>query len=169
MNIGLLNLTFDDVVNISTFDPQAFRIQNALRATGDRYYTLQSSTTSSSAGYDIVVDFSDEDFFGVKRVAGLARDRSTSWLTMQAFAIDDLEGVDVLAITDGKAIQVTNYVTDDVPPEVVSFTLDIDSGRLNLTLNDFTDSTTLLVSAIGIQNGTLVTDPDAMFQLTGGR
>jgi len=35
---------------------------------------------------------------------------------MQAFAIDDLEGVDVLAITDGKAIQVSNYTIDDVSP-----------------------------------------------------
>jgi len=50
---------------------------------------------------------------------------------MQAFAIDDLEGVDVLAITDGKAIQVSNYTIDDVSPQLVSFSLDLNEGLLN--------------------------------------
>ena len=50
---------------------------------------------------------------------------------MQAFGIDDIEGIDVLAITDGKAIQVTNFTTDNIPPELDFFLLDLNFGILN--------------------------------------
>ena len=167
MNIGLLNLTFDDVMLANTFDPAAFRVQNFIRATNDIHFTLLSSNTTDSDGYTFTVQFTDEDFLGIKSVAGLARSKDTSWLTMQAFAMDDVEGIDVLAITDGKAIQVTNYTTDDVPPQLSSFTLDLDTGTLNLTFNDFINETTLNIGDITIQNDSSSISPSVL-TLTDG-
>ena len=165
---GVLELTFDDAMLASSFDSTAFRVQDTIRATNNRYRTLASSYTSSSTGYEISVQLSDEDFFSIKNVFGLARSRATTWLTMQAFAIDDLEGIDVLAITDGKAIQASNYVVDDVPPQLLSFILNLNKGLLNLTFDDFMNATTLFVDTIVIQNDTAVSHSEAMLQLTGG-
>ena len=165
---GVFNLTFDDTMLANSFDSTAFRFQDNIRATNNRYRTLTSSTTSSSNGYEISVQLSDEDFLGIKDMYGLARSMGTTWLTMQAFAIDDLEGIDVLAITDGKAIQASNYVVDDVPPQLLSFTLDLDERLLSLTFDDFMNATTLSVDTIVIQNDTAVSHSEAMLQLSGG-
>ena len=165
---GVLDLTFDDAMLASSFDSTAFRFQDTIRATDNRYHTLTSSYTSSSNGYEISLQLSDEDFFSIKNVYGLARSMETSWLTMQAFAIDDLEGIDVLAITDGKAIQASNYVVDDVPPQLFSFILDLNKGLLNLTFDDFMNATTLSIDTIVIQNDTVVSHSEAMLQLSGG-
>ena len=168
MNTGVLGLTYDDAVNVSTFDPTAFRIQNGLRATQSRHYTLTTSNTTSPIGYNITVQFSDVDFLGIKDIAGLARDLETSWLTMQAFAIDDVEGVDVLAITDGKAKQVDFYTVDDEPPLLLSFLLDLNEGMLNLTFSDFMDADSLRTGDISLQNESLVTSSTSVLNLSGG-
>uniref|UniRef100_A0A1X7SNL2 Uncharacterized protein n=1 Tax=Amphimedon queenslandica TaxID=400682 RepID=A0A1X7SNL2_AMPQE len=152
MDNGRLNLTFDDVMDVTMFDSSAFRIQHRQRKEGDIHYTLQSSTTSSSDSYEITVSFSDQDFFGIKKLSALARNVSTSWLTMQAFAIDDVDGIDVIAVTDGKALQARAYVTDDTPPSLTSFSLDLDEGQLRLTFNDFIDETSLLITSLSITN-----------------
>ena len=154
MNTGLLNLTFDDVMVANTFNPTAFRIQSFIRSTRDIYYTLMNSNTSDDDGYTFSVQLSTVDFLGIKLVAGLARSKESSWLTMQAFGIDDVEGTDVLAITDGKALQVTNYTTDDVPPQLVSFLLDLNVGSLNLTFDDFVNQNSLIFSDLTLQNST---------------
>ena len=67
-----------------------------------------------------------------------------------------------------KAIQASNYIVDDVPPQLLSFILDLNKGLLNLTFDDFMNATTLLVDTIVIQNDTAVSHSEAMLQLSGG-
>ena len=152
MNLGLLNLTFDDVMKMDTFDPTAFRVQNNIRPTGGLHYTLTNSTTNSPNGYVMLVEFSDVDFLGIKDMFGLARGVDSTWLTMQAFAIDDIDEIDVLAITDGKAIQVTNYTVDFESPQITSFVLDRDEGQLLLTFTDFMYADSLDTTLLSLQN-----------------
>ena len=71
---------------------------------------------------------------------------------MQASAIDDTVGVDVLAITDGKGLRVRYYTPDEVPPEVEMFVLDLNTGLLNLTFNDFPNASTVMYNQIQIRN-----------------
>jgi len=52
---------------------------------------------------------------------------------MQAFAIDDIAQVDVLAITDGNVLQ---YVADNAPPLFMSFDLSLNTSQLILTFDE---------------------------------
>ncbi|KAL5489589.1 hypothetical protein EMCRGX_G018699 [Ephydatia muelleri] len=169
MNTGVMTLTFDDTMLTPGFDPTAFRIQNALRASGSKYYTLQSSTVNSTNGSVLVVQLSDADFLGVKSVYGLARTNDTTWLTMQAFALENVAHINVLAIVDGKAIMVTTYISDTTPLQLQSFILDLNKGALLILFDDFPDVNTVSVRNFTIQSDTTVGNVAGQwFTLSGG-
>ena len=169
---GELQLFFDDVINIASFQPSALRLQSNIRRLlndDTTYYTLQSSTVlNSNNSHALTIRLSDEDWYEIKRRRSLARDVPTTWITMQAFAFDDVEGVDVLAITDGKALQAFAVVPDDIEPNVRHFDIDMANGILNITFDDFIDEMTVIFMRIYIQNGAPAAPPAARVQLTGG-
>ena len=105
MELGWLNLTFNDVVIASTLDASAFSFQDAAVSTVGATYQVSSltNTTVSPNGYTIDVLLDPLDLFSLKSVTGLATSVNTTFLTMRATAIDGPGDRDVLAITDGKS------------------------------------------------------------------
>ena len=153
MHLGILNLTFDDVVDSSTWNPEAVQFQSDIYSQPGLTYRLTSgSGTSSLNGYLVTIQISNADLLGIKSIFGLATRENDTYITMQASAIDDTLGVDVLAITDGKALRVRNYIPDTVRPELIYYALDLDEGLLNLTFNDFPNVSTLQFDQIELQN-----------------
>ena len=67
--------------------------------------------------------------------------------------IDDPFGVDVIAVTDGKAIQASDFTNDTSRPQLQSWIFDTDSGQFILTFSETVDIKTLQVSEISILNG----------------
>ena len=153
METGQLNLTFNDIVIADTLDASGLTIQNAQTALSSFRVSLSmASITNSSNGYVIIVNIDPLDLLRIKSVNGLATSNETTYLTAQAFTIDDASGNDVLAITNGKAIQVTNFIPDTIPPEIDSFLLDLNSGSLNITFTDTVDHTVLNVSFFSLHD-----------------
>ena len=85
---------------------------------------------------------------------------------MQAFAIDDAFGLDVLAITNGKALQVTSFTADTANPNVDSFLLDLNTGQLNITFSDTVDHLLFNVSLVSIVSDRV---PTIELPLAGGQ
>ena len=156
---GELILTFNDIVLANTLDASAIGIQSKRYSIGTEMVTLTSlsSNTSSSDGYEINISIHPLDLLAIKSVSGLATDNSTTWLTLQAYAIDDAFGNDVLAITNGKAIQVNNFSADVTDPAVSRVVLDLDNGELRISFTDTIDHTLLNVSLFTIVSDTLAT------------
>ena len=170
-NTGLLDLYFDDLMNITTFDPTAFRLQNAIRRVGgdSNYFTLMSSDViNTNNSFNVTVQLSDDDFYEIKSRRLLARTPNQAYITMQAFGLDDVDGVDVLAITDGKALKAINITTDIDSPVVTNFDFDVDKGVLNITFDDFVDHTNVNFTDIYIQDGAPASLPGTRISLTGG-
>ena len=69
--------------------PFAFRVMKQL----ETYRLTSGSTSSSSNGYVIAVDLSDLDLLGIKSTFNL---EDNTYITIQASAIDDTLGNDVL-------------------------------------------------------------------------
>ena len=84
---------------------------------------------------------------------------------MQAYAVDDAFGLDVLAITNGKALQVTSFTADTTIPTVDSFLLDLNTGQLNITFSDTVDHLLLNVSLLSIVSNRI---PTVELLLAGG-
>ena len=168
MENGHMNMKFDDVMLADTFDANAIRIQNAQQMTGGRSVTLTDSTVllTSDNGYVMFVQISDPDLLQIKSTTGLATEQSNTYMTIQAFAIDDVDQVDLLAITDGKALKADTYIPDLSPPELIRFDFDHSLGIVNLTFNDFINQSTLVLTIIRIQDGETATDSNAILDIS---
>ena len=170
VNSGQMSLTFDDVMNATNFDGSAFTIQDAKTRTTSAALTA-TTTTSSADGHVIVATLSGADLLKVKETVGLARNRSTSFLTMSASAIDDTEGNDVVAVTDGKGLQASTYTPDNTPPAVSKYSLDLLRGFLNVTFSDTVKASSLVATGFRIQSGQNLSAsllPTNALVLTGG-
>ena len=156
---GEMVLTFNDVVDVSTFDATAFTVQN------DGYNLGEYTETYSSSGYVITVDVSPEDLVSIKLTSGLASSMENTYIIMmQAYAIDDISGEGVSAITDGKALQASEYIEDQAPPEINNFDLDLNASKLTIYFNEAINASSLqptLVYVYSNQNG------DSEHQLNG--
>ena len=137
MNIGRFVLTFSDVVDVSTLRYNEIFIQRS---------SYTSSTLHSPFGsYDRNLDSSiiPIDLYGsdlrqlkYKLLGGLATNINTTYLTIRAGAINDIRGVDIIAITSGNGIIASNYIRDSTPPVLTSFSLDMDNGRIYFTFDE---------------------------------
>ena len=67
---------------------------------------------------------------------------------MTADAFDDYRGVDVIAITNGNAIQAMFFTPDTTGIQLQLTVLDLNSGTLSITFDDFVDVDTLNDSGI---------------------
>ena len=153
MQTGELSMEFNDIVLANSFDAAAIAIQDNMLSS--RLMTVQLSSlsyTNSSDGYVILVMIHPLDLLRIKSIPGLAINRNTTWLTFQAFGINGAVGEDVLAVTNGNAIQVREggFTADTFAPEVENFLLDLNQGSLNVTFTDTVDHRSLNVSLLTI-------------------
>ena len=167
MNTGVLFLTFSDIASSTTFNPVGIVIQSGSnRDDGPSYRLTEGTRTNSSNGDQLTVMLSSSDFLNIKSLAGVATSMDDTYLTLRASVIDDTSGRDVLAITDGKAKQVTNFITDSIEPSLQSFSLDLNTGVLNLTFSEGINISTLVLSDIQLQSE--MDEEGTEYSLTGG-
>lgn len=136
MNIGKVILTFNDVVDVSTLRPNEIFIQNAAYSTGVMHEL--SGTTKSDNSSIIAIDLTANNLIELKyhKLSGVAANINTTYLTIRAHAIDDITGIDIIAVTDGNGFQAYNYVNDSEPPVLNMFDLDMDRGEITITFNE---------------------------------
>ena len=167
LNTGDLILTFSDVMNVSTQYPPALRLQSR-RTAGTDVYTLSSDSLSSSPdGHIVRIELSALDLLQINSIATLAIDRRSTYLIMRADYIDDYIGNDVLPITNGKALQVSEFVRDSSPPELLEAVLDLNVGALNISFSDAINLGAINVTGIAIQNEAVAASGSIVITLTG--
>ena len=156
MDNGQLRLTFNDVVDASSFSPQGLILQADTMST--LQIALASSTTASENGYTLVVDISREDQDALKARHGLATSTRTTYLSTTAELARDAYGKDAQAITNGNAIRVTSFTPDSTSPRLDAFDVDVGAGTITLSFNEVVNVSSLDVTTIRILNGTDASD-----------
>ena len=162
-----LELTFDDVVDPSAFDPRGITLQGSqFRVDSGAYYTLSTASTSltTNSGFFLNVSLST-DAQVIRENPDIGTNRDDTYITMLASTIDSPSGMDNTAITDGKALRAANVLFDSQPPMLEGFDLDLDEGEMVLSFNDFIDEETVELTEIEIQDKLLAT-PGVMYRLT---
>ena len=153
MNAGEMNLTFDDAIDISTFQANAISLQSAqFRVGSDSVSLTLSSTGSLISGFQIAVNISSSDLNRIKQVRLTATRLEDTFITVMASVVDDAFGVDCIAITDGKAISASEYYPDITDPTLDSFQLDVNQGLLILTFSETVDIFTFNISELSLQS-----------------
>ena len=147
-----------------TFDGSAFTIQSNKTAIKNETVTMTPATmTESDNGYIIEATLGLQDRLKLRDNQKVATEKNDSYLVMQAFAIDDVFGVDVLAITDGKALLPGAFIPDQNPPDLKKFELDLDDGTLLLSFTDLVSLSSFKHTFINLTNGST-----EILQITGG-
>ena len=164
LNSGTLILSFSEPVNANTLDPTQVTLQNAIIATVD--LTLSNATTTSSGNGLVIVLQLQSDADRIKASTDLADSITTTFLSLTASTIQDLSGSPVLPVLPFNALQVAYFIPDTTQPELVSFTLDMDIGSLQLTFSEAVDSSALDPTGITLQSSAAL--PTTNFTLTGG-
>jgi len=101
-NSGEMLVTFNDVINASTFDVSAMTLQSSLYRAPMEWHTLSqdSSTHSLESGFEVTVFFGMDDLNRVKQIRNLATSQDNTYLTVAATIADDVHGLDTVAVTD---------------------------------------------------------------------
>ena len=155
LNLGLLTLVFDETVEADSLMVMGITLQDNQTASDPaNTHTLANSEGSIADSTIINISLSFEDLNDIKRIRGLASlpDRSNTFITLENFTIVDMNGNSLVAVLDGDAEMVTNFIVDTTPPRLVDYDFDLDSGLLTLTFTETVDTTSFRVAEVSLQS-----------------
>ena len=154
MNVGALAVTFDDPVNVSTFNVSAITLQGSPSAHQPRdWYTLSEGYLSSSShGFVVTVFLGDVDLNQVKLISSLCTEVHNCYMSVTSSIVLDPNEVDADPIADDSAIQVRQFIADTTHPEVLDWALDMNNGVIILSFSEVVVSTTFQPGQLTLQN-----------------
>ena len=166
MDSGEVVLLFSDVIDATTLDVSGLTFQGQNNRVPLEWHTLStaSSTASSENSFSVTVFLGPDDLNRIKQIRTLATSLANTYLTASAFLVDDLAGNDLIAITDSKALQTSQFRQDSQAPTLERWTLNMDQSQLILTFSEVVDILTLDVTRIRLQP---VQDTVLGYSLTG--
>ena len=145
MDDGVLQISVNDPVNTSTFNPSSITLQSRIARRSIEWVTLNSqSHTNSPVGFSIAVSIDDADINEVKAIRSLYTRDSDCFITVAASAVLDIHGRATNPVPDGQALMVRSYTRDTTPPGVLSWELNMDTGRIIFSFTETIDVTTFL-------------------------
>ncbi len=150
INTGTANLTFDEPVNTGSFNAAGFTLQNATTATTS--FTLTTSTTASANGRTVIVNISNTDLNAIKFDTNIATSTANSFIRVANTAINDMNNNDISVIADGAGLQAGAHTPDTTAPNLSTWELNMNSGRLALNFDETVNATSLSAGQITLQD-----------------
>ena len=129
-------------------------------------FTLTNGSSKSPPGYYINLTISFTDMNELKSRSLLATTSNNTFLSLTAATIDDIYSLNIIAIPPIEAIPVTEVFPDIIPPEMVEFSLDLNTEILNLTFSEIVYVSNLDISQLFLLP-TSPSDVTDIFSLTG--
>ena len=159
MNIGQIVLTFNDVVDVSIWhDQETFIIYSSKQGLSGIIITDNSNV--------IIVNISNLNSLKQQLNDGTATELDTTYLTIQAHAINDIRGVDITAVTDDNSIIANNNVRDSEPPQLMYFDLDMYFGRIKFYFDEPIAGNRLYPSMFTLQGDSMATTHSSSLSLS---
>ena len=137
---GLLIMTWSKPVNVSGLNVADIIIQNQATALAANMYSLTISVVISGDGIVVTIRLSVTLGRALKTSSTTATSIDDTFVQVSAGLVNDLSSRPSVEISDGSAKQASNFVSDNLPPDVDSFTLDLNTGDLTITFDEFITS-----------------------------
>ena len=170
MNIGQIVLTFNDVVDVSTWRNREMSIQGAALTYDYAYgYTFALSAIVSSDNSNVIIlDLNTYELDHLKEQLnyGIAVNLSTTYLTIRAHAIDDIRGIDIIAVTDGNGIIANTYVRDSEPPQLISFDLYMNYGQVHFYFDESIARNSFIPGLFALQGDSMINTSSSSVNLS---
>ncbi|KAI6655294.1 hypothetical protein LOD99_2129 [Oopsacas minuta] len=144
MNTGLVLLTFNEIVNLSSIHFPSLSFQRLMDTNGDisQSHSLSETSYLNQTENDIYVSFviSEPDLNTLKSRL-IATSTLTTFLSINSLFISDMNYNYVFPLIDGgNVLSPCSFLPDISPPSLFSFSLDLNSSYIILT---FTETTNL--------------------------
>ena len=154
LNEASLMLTFDEIVNVSTFTPTGVTFQSS-KSLPIATYTLSGGKWTMTNSRFITVNITEEDLNEIKKNFHVATSFTNTFILLGNNSLKDMNDVGFINIGAVQVLE-NDYVKDTTNPELEAFTFDLNLGHINLTFSETVDSTTLNISQITLlaENGT---------------
>lgn len=164
LNSAVLNLYFDQVINASTLNRSAITLQSAVarRPMESLTLTSDSTTTPSPSGQYISLQLSVENTNEIKRNRNVCTSSQNCFLTVSQYLARSTLGASNNPISDGSAIVVGNFTEDVTQPLLFLWTLDMDTGIMELMFSETVNVTSFQFNQFTLQG------ISQMYTLTGG-
>ena len=169
VNLGILNLTFSETINITTLDDLTLiTLQGAPDLTMTAYVMALTGggVEQSTDGFIAIISLTEDDLNNIKSMTGLATGYSNTFISFPNSTVQDLAGNDVIGISNTTAMNVSLFMEDNVSPELSGFALNMNSGLLTLTFTETVNISSFNASGIVLQNARNRTE--VFYQLTDG-
>ncbi len=172
LNSGELTLIFSETVDVSSLDVSEIILQNDVASPLEDQYGLtpgNSSFETISTSPDnpiVLIQLGSIDLNEIKRRIQLATSNETSYLTLSSRAITDTNQNPAISVNNGNATQVSLFTPDSSNPQLSRFSIDLNSGLLQLIFNETVDFSSLNITSITLQNSTVISD--SYVSLTSG-
>ncbi|KAG1693085.1 hypothetical protein DVH05_023865 [Phytophthora capsici] len=159
MALGTLTLKMSASVQASTLDVSKLLLKSEreLKEGPIFKFSPQQTTTSSLDGAIIVLNIGAGDLNALKRVVGLARSDSTTFLSVGdglfQYILNNCQSSGILACSPDKtiatsALAVSKFTADSIAPTLVGFSLDLPRRLLKLHFSEAVDFATLKIEAL---------------------
>ena len=138
LDSSLLSLTFDDVIDSSSVTPSLLTLQNTASGPTSSVTLSPTSRPQNENSDSIIIMFSDEDLLLLKLDLDLATSATDTFVTIEPSFATDIEGRAVPAISLSLALPLlpSSFTPDTTPPSLIAFSLDMDSGVLQLNFSE---------------------------------
>jgi len=165
LNTGIVTLSFDETVNITSLDISSLTLQSA-PSSPFTPYTLTDSYTMQQYSSEINVTLSENDLNNIKDLRDLCShsEADDCFLTFPDVTVLDMSGFAVFGVS-GERVNV--FTNDTTAPILEIFAeINLQTGQITLIFSETIDFATFSPEYISLQN--LFEPPHDQFNLTGG-
>ena len=159
LDAGQISLTFTESMNVSSLRTTALSLQGTANASDSDIYTLTGGMSNSYNGPVVLVSLSTNDLNEIKRRPLIAFDDASTFISFTRSFITDQNRNPIVEVSGDNAtlVQDGGFIPDTTRPQVLTFSLDLNTGRFHLTFNETIDSLTFAIEELTLSdNGTTI-------------
>lgn len=144
----------------------------SLKLTGGTIVTPTFSSTNCSKSKEVRIKLSDKDFNALQRLEHLGTRRNDTYVSMEAGTVSDIFSNPSMEVPLSPGFRVSSLVSDETGPQLQSFSLDMENGRLLLMFSETVNVTSIdiISGALTLQSESNLSAPGVEFvELSGER
>lgn len=151
---GTLTLTFDEAVDVSTFDAERLSLQNAASAALETHTLTGGTNATQTDGTVVEFHLLLTDTNILKQFERLAVNASSTFLAAAVGVVDDTAGNPAASITVGAALPCENddFVPDSIDPRLLSYSINLNDGTITFHFSETVDVSTIEVDKLTLQS-----------------
>ena len=140
MNTGILIMQFSEPISLASISIPSLTFYTAAGTNGSSVALDSSMIATSTDASSITIELSPSDLNNIKFHTDLAISENTTYLSLLYGAMADLGRNSINAIpAPGIELIAGNFVADQLGPELLTFTFDLNAGLLSITFDEVVD------------------------------